>query len=75
MPEPVGDPDPTLFVDGEPIRGVPGPEMTAAQILAAAGHDADAVDLFAEGEHGRIIAPEQPVPVQDGSRFVTRPRA
>lgn len=67
----VGDPDPTFFVDGEPIRGIPGPEMTAAQILAAAGHDADLVALYAEGHRGDRIPAEATVPVQDGSRFVT----
>lgn len=67
----VGDAAPTFYVDDEPIRGLPGPEMTAAQILAAAGHDADEVALYAEGRHGQRIPPEARVPVQDGSRFVT----
>ena len=72
MAAPSGTDDPTIFVDGEPIRGVVGDTMTAAQILAAAGHDADAVALYAEGHRGQRIAPEATVPVQDGSRFVTR---
>ncbi|HET6404631.1 MAG TPA: multiubiquitin domain-containing protein [Candidatus Thermoplasmatota archaeon] len=66
--------DPVLYIDGQPVSGVPAPQMTGAQILAAAGHDADIVDLYAEGHHGQRIGPEQAVPVQDGSRFVTRRR-
>lgn len=71
--EPLGDPDPTIVVDGRPIRGIPGPRMTGAQILAAAGHDAERVALYAEGARGQRIAPEEAIPVQDGSRFVTGP--
>jgi hypothetical protein len=47
--------------------------MTGAQILALAGLDAGEVALYAEGHRGRRLAPEEPVPVQEGSRFVTRP--
>lgn len=67
-------PDPVIFVDGAPIREVVGDTMTAAQILAAAGHDADAVALDAEGHRGQRIAAEEAVTVQDGSRFVTAPK-
>lgn len=75
MMDPVpGDVAPTIYVDGEPLRGSPGPEMTGAQILAAAGHDADDRSLFAEGHHGQRIPAEASVPVQEGSRFITRPR-
>ncbi|MEA3200494.1 MAG: hypothetical protein QOE90_1922 [Thermoplasmata archaeon] len=68
-----GEPQATVFVDGVPYDGV-GAAMTAAQLLALAGHDADEVALYAEGRHGQRIPAEAEVPVQDGSRFVTEPR-
>lgn len=72
MDQPTDD-RPTIHVDDHPVRALGG-EMTGAEILALAGAQADAVDLFAEGHQGLCIAPEQPVPVQEGSRFRTRPR-
>lgn len=71
--EPPDGETPTILVDDVPVRAV-GAEMTGAQILALAGADADAFDLYAEGRHGRRIPPEEPVPVQEGSRFRTRAR-
>lgn len=73
MPSP-GDREPTVFVDDRPVPEVPGPQATGAQILAAAGLDPDDVDLYAQGHAGRRIGPEEAVPVQEGGRFVTRPR-
>lgn len=67
-----GDPHAVVFIDGVPYEGV-GAAMTAAQILALAGHDADQVALYAEGRRGQRIPAEVEVPVQDGSRFVTAP--
>jgi hypothetical protein len=69
----VGDLRPTVFIDGEPHEAT-GPAMTGAQLLALAGLDADQVALRAAGHRGRRIPEEEPVPVQDGSRFETVPR-
>ena len=72
--DPAVAPPPLILVDDRPLRAL-GPEMTGAEILALAGAGADAFDLYAEGHRGRRIPPEEPVPVQEGSRFRTRPRA
>lgn len=69
----VGEPHARVYIDGEPYEGV-GPAMTAAQLLALAGRDADAFALYAEGRRGQRIPAEVEVPVQEGSRFVTAPR-
>jgi len=74
MASPSDDLLPTVYVDGKPIDSVPGPDVTGAQLLAAAGHDADRVALYADGHNGRRILPGETVPVQEGSRFVTGPR-
>lgn len=72
------DPDvadrPTIRIDDQPIRAL-GAEMTGAELLSLAGADPAEVDLVAEGHRGQRIAPEDTVPVQEGSRFRTRRRA
>lgn len=73
MPD-VGDPKPRIFVNGREYRGATGSRMTAAEILAFAGLDADRYALVAEGHRGQRLAPEEPVPVLDGARFVALPR-
>lgn len=73
MPD-VGDVKPRIFVNGREYRGATGSRMTAAEILAFAGFDAEGYALAAEGHRGQVIPPEAPVPVQDGSRFVAVPR-
>lgn len=73
MPD-VGDVKPRIFVNGREYRGATGSRMTAAEILAFAGLDADAYALVAEGHRGQRIPDEAVVPVQDGSRFVAVPR-
>ena len=72
-PRLLGDAAARIELDGRWYEGV-YETMTGAQILALAGLDPDAVDLFARGSHGRRIRAEEPVVVQDGSRFETRPR-
>jgi len=75
MPDPsIGDPAPTLLIDGRPHEAL-GPTMTGAQLLALAGKSADDAELWAEGHHGQRIRSEEAVPVQEGGRFVTRPRS
>lgn len=64
---------PTFLLDGRPYRAV-GEEMTGAQILALAGLEPEDADLYAEGHHALHIPAEDSVVVQEGSRFVTRPR-
>lgn len=73
-PRLLGDAAARIEVDGRWYEGT-YETMTGAQILALAGLDADDVDLYARGSHGQRIGAEQPVVVQDGSRFETRPRS
>lgn len=73
-PRTLGDPAARIEVDGRVYEGT-YETMTGAQILALAGLDADAHDLYARGSRGRRIGAEEPVVVQDGARFETRPRA
>lgn len=72
-PRELGDAAASIVLDGHVYEGVTE-TMTGAQILALAGLDPDDVDLYAAGRHGRRIPAEEPVIVQEGSRFVTRPR-
>lgn len=72
-PRTLGDAAARIEVDGRAYEGTTE-TMTGAQILALAGLDADAHDLYARGSHGRRIGAEEPVVVQDGARFETRPR-
>lgn len=71
--EPVGDVHPTITIDGEQQQAE-GPLVTGAELLALVGRDAARFDVFAEGHHGRRIGSRQTVPVQDGGRFVTKPK-
>lgn len=65
--------EPIIHLDGETYRA-PGEFLTGMEILSLAGLPADDYDLYAEGHRGRRIAPEEPVEVRPGARFVTRPR-
>jgi hypothetical protein len=72
--EAAGDAAPTLIIDDRPVRGR-GPTMTGEELLKLAGKSPATDEIWAEGHHGQRIARDQEIPVQEGGRFVTRPRS
>jgi hypothetical protein len=73
-PPSVGDASATILIDGRAFDAA-GPSMTGAQILALAGRNPEDTVLYAEGHRGQRIRAQEEVPVQDGGRFRTAPRA